>query len=333
MAKKEEKTAQPAKLDLPADTMSAAARPVLLDLLRTLSLKHDELGMEIVLNIILANYINAKMFDHAELIIAKQPLKQPYRSTNQAARFFYYQGLVQAHRLDYSGAHQSLMHALRKVPERAMGFRIAAQKLDLVVQLLIGEIPPRSEFLQGGMKDALHPYLQLTTCVRFGNLGRFQSIANKHQSTFEHDRTYSLILRVRQNVIKMGLRRICLAYSRISIADICVKLALDNPEDSEYIVAKAIKDGVVDAVVDHDAGTVTTSDTVDVYATTEPLHAFQKRILFCNAAHDEARRSMRYASVMDDEDEAKRKQQATREALERAAEADDGGDIDFSDGI
>lgn len=325
-------------LALPKDTMSASARSSLLSLFRTLALKHDELGMEIVFNLILRNLCAAKLFDHADQLIANTEIQTPYRSTNQAARFFYYQALVQAHRLDYSGAHKSLMHALRKCPERALGFRVAAQKLDLVVQLLIGEIPPRSDFLQSGMKEALKVYLQLTTCVRFGNLGRFQSIAQKHQATFEHDCTYSLILRVRQNVLKMGLRRICQAYSRIAIGDVCVKLALDNPEDGEYVVAKAIKDGVIDATVDHESGTIHTAATTDVYATTEPLHAFQKRTLFCNAAHDEARRSMRYASVLDadeeDGQEAKRKKlEATREALERAAEDDDGGDIDFGEGI
>lgn len=38
-----------------------------------------------------------------------------------------------------------------------------------------------------------------------------------------------------------GLRRITHAYTRIPIPDICNKLQLDNPEDAEYIVAKAIR--------------------------------------------------------------------------------------------
>lgn len=319
-------------LDLPADVLSAEARPKLLALFRSLSLRHDELGMEIVLNTLLQNLTHHKLFDHAESVVANCVVKQPFRSTNQAARFFYYDGLIKAMRLDYSGAHVSLLQALRKAPERALGFRIAATKLDVVVQLLIGEIPPRSEFLQANMKDALHPYLTLTTCVRFGNLGRFQSTANRHQPLFEHDHTYSLIMRVRQNVIKMGLRRICQAYTRIPIADMCVKLALDNPEDAEYIVAKAIHDGVIEAHIDHEKGHIVTSETVDVYSTTEPLHAFQRRTAFCNAAHDEARRAMRYTSEMDDEDARLKELERKREALDRAAEDEDGG-IDFADGL
>ncbi len=45
-----------------------------------------------------------------------------------------------------------------------------------------------------------------------------------------------------------------LSYSRISLRDICLKLLLDSEEDAEYIVAKAIRDGVIDASIDHEHG-------------------------------------------------------------------------------
>ena len=311
------------------------SRPKLLALLRTLSLRHDELGQEVVLNNALLNLISANLFGQAEELVANSPLQQPYRSTNQAAKFFYYQGLIQAMRLEYTGAHQTLLQALRKAPERALGFRIAATKLFVVVQLLMGEIPPRSEFLQRDMKEQLQPYLLLASCVRFGNLGRFASIANKYQSQFEHDRTYPLILRVRQHVLKMGLRRMCQAYKRLPIRDICVKLAVDHPDDAEYIVAKAIRDGVIDAVLDHERGHIVTAETADVYTTAEPLHAFQRRVQFCNAVYDEARRAMRYATEdLDDDETLKKKEADKRDALARALEDGDGGaDLDFFDGI
>ena len=42
-------------------------------------------------------------------------------------------------------------------------------------------------------------------------------------------------------MIRAGLRRISLAYSRISLADVASKLGLANVEDTECIVAKAIR--------------------------------------------------------------------------------------------
>lgn len=49
---------------------------------------------------------------------------------------------------------------------------------------------------------------------------------------------------------------ISLSYSRISLADIAEKLSLESTQDAEYIVAKAIRDGVIEAVINHDEGYV-----------------------------------------------------------------------------
>jgi 26S proteasome regulatory subunit N3 len=49
--------------------------------------------------------------------------------------------------LEYSDAQASLIQALRKGPEvGALGFRIQVQKLLVIVELLMGEIPQRSVF-------------------------------------------------------------------------------------------------------------------------------------------------------------------------------------------
>ena len=330
-----ERAAIPAALNDVVDSASPENLVPLLNLFRALTLRHDEVGQEITLNEILRTLTNASLFEQAQKIASYCQLNQPYRSTNQAARFFYYVGLTKAMRLDYVDANSCLQQALRKSPERAVGFRIAVTKLALVTQLLLGEIPPRSEFLQQGMKEALVPYLQLTSCVRFGSLGRFLSILQQHKSAFEHDRTYSLIVRIRQHVIKTGLRRICQAYSKITINDVCVKLALENPEDAEYIVAKAIRDGVIDAQIDHEKGHITTSEALDVYNTAEPLHAMQRRITYLNATHDDAKRAMRYAQTLDPtvEEQRRKEEEEQRQDLARAMEDEDGGDVDFSDGI
>ncbi|EPY32799.1 26S proteasome regulatory subunit N3 [Strigomonas culicis] len=308
----------------------------LMKLYRALAVRHDDLGAEIVMNDILAFMTNNHQHEQAESFIATCDLKLPHRSNNQAARYYYYVGLTRAFRLEYTEAHQCLQQALRKAPERAFGFRIAATKLSLVVQLLLGEVPPRSEFLVKTMRESLSPYLQLASCVRFGQLGRFMSILQQHKDIFEHDRTYSLIVRVRQHVIKTGLRRICQAYSRIRISDVCVKLSMENPADAEYILSKAIRDGVIDAVIDNEKGELITSDTVDVYTTSEPTAALQRRIQFLNNLHVEAKQAMRYLETDPDvAAERKKMEQAERDELERALEDEGGefGDVDFEDGL
>lgn len=68
-----------------------------------------------------------------------------------------------------------------------------------------------------------------------------REVSDRHHAVFVKDGTNNLIVRLRHNVIRTGLRRINLAYSRISIADIATKLGLERVEDTECIVAKAIR--------------------------------------------------------------------------------------------
>lgn len=49
-------------------------------------------------------------------------------------------------------------------------------------------------------------------------------MAEAHHGTFTADKTANLVARLRHNVIRAGLRRINLAYSRISLQDVAAKL-------------------------------------------------------------------------------------------------------------
>lgn len=77
-----------------------------------------------------------------------------------------------------------------------------------------------------------------STAVRAGNLPKFNETLAKFGPKFQAEDTYTLIIRLRHNVIKTGVRMISLSYSRISLSDIAQKLTLDSPEDAEFIVAK-----------------------------------------------------------------------------------------------
>jgi 26S proteasome regulatory subunit N3 len=55
-----------------------------------------------------------------------------------------------------------------------------------------------------------------------------------------------MFFRLAHNVIKTGLRKISLSYSRISLADIASKLTLDDAASAEFVCAKAIRDGVIE---------------------------------------------------------------------------------------
>ena len=99
---------------------------------------------------------------------------------HQFSRYFYYIGRIKTIQLEYTEALNYLQEALRKAPQTGVvGFRITVNKAIAIVQLLKGEIPPRSMFTQkpAQLREALQPYMELTQAVRNGDLSRFKAAA------------------------------------------------------------------------------------------------------------------------------------------------------------
>jgi len=266
-----------------------------LQLLRTATLRHNFDGQVILLNLLFRNYLHYNLYDQAEKLASKTEFKTDKASSNELARYHFYLGRINAIQLSYTDAYRNLQQALRKGPrESAKGFRSIVTKFLVIVQLLLGDIPERSLFRTKGIIHSLVPYLHVTQAVRNGDVNHFKQSLEKYAPTFTKDKTLSLIQRLHHNVIKTGLRRINSSYSRIYFKDICSKLGLDSIQDAEYIVSKAISDGIIDATINHAEGYIKSSDKVDIYSSNEPERAFAQRIDFCTQIHNDAVKAMRY---------------------------------------
>ena len=276
---------------LPPSPMSpvVSIRQQLLAALRTAVLRKDTDTQASVTTLLLRNYLSTSHISQADLLVSHTQFP-PAASNNQIARYLYYLGRIRAIQLSYTEAQEHLTGATRKSPSSASaaGFYQASMKLLIVVELLMGDIPDRAVFRQPSLERALQPYFLLVQGVRVGDLEGFLHTVQTHSSTFRRDGTYTLILRLRQNVIKTGIRMMSLSYSRISLRDICVRLSLDSEESAEYIVAKAIRDGVIEATLDHENGFMKSKELGDIYATREPGEAFHDRIRACLGLHDES---------------------------------------------
>lgn len=261
----------------------------LLAALRTSVLRKDQDTRATVTTLLLRNYLSTSHISQADLLISHSEFP-PAASNNQIARYLYYLGRIRAIQLSYTEAHEHLTGATRKSPATpsAGGFYQAASKLLVVVELLMGDIPERAIFRQPDLEHAMKPYLSLVQAVRIGKMEGFLAVVQEHSTLFRRDGTYTLILRLRQNVIKTGIRMMSLSYARISLRDICLKLDLESEESAEYIVAKAIRDGVIEATLDHEDGFMKSKDVGDIYATREPGEAFHDRIRACLDLHDES---------------------------------------------
>ncbi|KAF4126151.1 26S proteasome regulatory subunit N3 [Geosmithia morbida] len=313
-----------------------AVRPTLLAALRTAVLRKDIDTQAAVIVLLLRNYLLTSHIHQADLLISHTQFPEN-AVNNQVARFLYYLGRIRAIQLRYTEAHEHLTAATRKAPSSAcaLGFSQTATKLLLVVELLMGDIPERSTFRLPNMEEALHPYLLLVQAVRVGDLENFETTIAEHAGTFRRDGTWTLILRLRQNVIKTGIRMMSLSYSRISLRDICIRLHLGSEESAEYIVAKAIRDGVIEATLDRERGFMKSKEIGDVYATREPGEAFHDRIQACLALHNESVKAMRFPmnqhrlELKNAQEARERERELPKEIQEGDLDDDDlGGDFD-----
>ncbi|GIZ48358.1 hypothetical protein CKM354_001142200 [Cercospora kikuchii] len=270
-------------------------RPTLLAALRSAVIRKDEDTQAAVTVLLLRNYISTADITQADLLVAQTQFPQS-ASNNQVCRYLYYLGRIRAIQLAYTQAHENLESATRKSPTTgpAVGFYQQSMKLLIVVELLMGDIPERSLFRQPTLEAALYPYLKLVQAVRVGDLQAFLKCVNLNEAQFRKDGTYTLILRLRQNVIKTGVRMLSLSYSRISLRDICTRLGVESEESAEYITAQAIRDGVIEASLDHQNGHMVTVPQKDAYSTTEPSEAFHARISALLGMRDECVMAMRY---------------------------------------
>lgn len=270
-------------------------------------LRRDVDTQATLLNLMLRELLAVDRVEQAQKLLANSTFPES-ASNNQLCRYLYYSGRIQALRLEYTSAFSNLSQCLRKAPSNtALGFRIAVQRLLIVVQLLMGEIPERNVFFTKDMSGELNPYLKITQAVRRGDLAIFKETVSQFTERLKSDGTYTLISRLAHSVVKAGLRRLNTSYSRISLSDIANRLGLANATSAEFVVSKAVRDGVIDATIFHEEGYVQSHDLVDVYATVEPMEAFHRRIAYCLTTHNDAVRGMRYPP-----DEYKKQLEASR---------------------
>jgi len=302
-------------------------RGFLLGRLRTCTLRADHEGQATLINLLLRNYLQFNLYSQADKLVSKSVFPE-HVSNNEWARHLYYLGRLKAIQLVYSEAHRHLLQALRKAPQHsATGFKQTVQKLAITVELLLGDIPDRAIFRQPTMRNALQPYFLLTQAVRNGDLARFNEVLSECGTKFQKDGTYTLIVRLHHNVIKTGIRKINLSYSRISLADVARKLQLDSPEDTEFILAKAIRDGVIEATIDHEHSYVQSKEISDVYGTREPMQAFHQRVSFCLDIYNQSVRAMRfppksYSTDLESAEERREREQQEMESAKDLADDD-----------
>ena len=292
---------------------------------QTACLQQNEPGQGALINLILQNYIAAGQYALALKFVGQARFCESCE-TQQFARYHYYRGRMDTIRLQYKEALFHMQQAIRRAPQSgAYGFKVLVTKWLITVHLLMGDIPEKALFtsIEGKQnEEQLEPYLQITECVRTGDLPKFTECLDTYNDTFDRDGLAVVLLRLRHNVIRTGLRKINKSYSKISLDDVAAKLSLESSEDAYYIVAKVIRDGMIDARIDYENKIVYSRELPDVYSTNEPYSQLAKRVRFCLDIHTTAVKALRYPAKDDeDADKDKDKDKEEMKSAEEIADA------------
>lgn len=198
----------------------------------------DEFTQNTLINCIVRYYLKNNAVEQARNFLSKIKFHENI-STHEDARYLFYLGRINAIQMNYSEAFKNLTNSLRKAPEKvADGFKIIVQKLLIIVEMLMGEVPDLNSFYNLSFASSLISYLDLIKAVKKGDLSEFKNVCNKYENIFIKDGNYTLIQRLRQVVIKIGLRKINLSYSRISFDKINEILNPEEPNDIDLILSK-----------------------------------------------------------------------------------------------
>lgn len=278
---------------------------------RSACIQMDEVTQVTLINCIIRYYLNNNAVEQARSFLSKIKYQENI-STNEDSRYFYYVGRIEAIQMNYSDAYKHLNNSFRKAPEKcAFGFKNVVTKLIIIVQLLMGDIPTVKgimSLIQNREFMTFKPYLDLIKAVKNGNLEEFRKVLNTYEKDLIKDGNLTLAQRIRHVVIKAGLRKINLSYSRISIKDIVEKLKLENEKEAEFIIAKAIRDGVFLAKINHDEGYVQSMEIKDIYSTFQPQKSYQSRIAFLNKIYNDCQQAMKYSEKADSQKKEKKRE-------------------------
>ncbi|SCV06204.1 LANO_0H24388g1_1 [Lachancea nothofagi CBS 11611] len=294
--------------EMGGNSFDTTIRAEMIKFLKTATLKHDNETRGMLVTFILRSFLQTGEVDTAADFISKVEFPGSNDvSSPLEARHFYYLSKLNAIQLDYSTANDYVIAAIRKAPntKKCLGFLQQANKLHCVIELLMGDIPELSFFKQKDMERSLLPYYHLSKAVKLGDLNKFTSAISTYKKELLNDGNYQLCVRLRSSVIKTGIRIISLTYKKISLKDICLKLRLDSEQTVEYMVSRAIRDGVIEAKINHEEGYIESSELLNVYATDQPQQLFDERIRFVNQLHDECVKAMRYPEDGNNKDKNK----------------------------
>jgi 26S proteasome regulatory subunit N3 len=216
---------------------------------------------------------------------------------SQLAKYLFYKALYLSQVGKISQAANFATESLRKAPEGRgrkglNGFKLRVRKLKLVLQLIMNE-PPTHEWLSHSKIP--HHYMGLVHAVNLGNHDEFGRLTTQHAEKFARDGMVSLLEKMRSVVMRNALKKLSVAYSRISLEDVLKKIGAvrDQNFDLNAFLTKSRAD-LPDFRIDHKNSFIEFTRSLDDYAASHTRENLIKRVRHLQGLEGQVAKSLRY---------------------------------------
>ena len=222
-------------------------------------------------------------------------------------KYLFYKGVFYGRMGKLHLAFKFIGEALRKAPEKSSKkyskglekYLLFVKKHLIVLELLLNDIPSPKMFEE---EPNLWHYKKLVKLVLNGYTEQFEDLLKKEKKTFQIDLVYPLMKQMHSIVIRNGLKKLSLAYTKISSNDILNKIHIRKEENFELnsFLTKS-KEHIENFAIDQKNDIIEFVKTKEVYSDQKIREQLLSRIKHLNSLDEQVIKSLRYPERKEEE--------------------------------
>ena len=167
-----------------------------------------------------------------------------------------------------------------------------ARKLKVILQLIVNE-PPTHNWLNENRIPS--HYISLVSAVNRGDHATFGEILQLNNKNFVKDGVAQLLDKMRSVVMKNALKKLSVAYSRISISDVLKRIGADESPHFELnaFLTKSRED-LPEFTIDHKSQSIEFTRNNDSYFSAQTRESLIRRIKHLQGMEEQVVKSLKF---------------------------------------
>jgi 26S proteasome regulatory subunit N3 len=172
------------------------------------------------------------------------------------------------------------------------GFKLMAQKHQIVLQLMLNEIPNVQQLAVDSM---LQQYRQLASFVTLGDYRSFEELLTQESKLFEKDLVLPLLTKMKSVVLRNALKKLSTAYTKISIDDVLERIGVSGDAKFDLLAFLAKSQEHIEKFrCDPQTRVVDFAKTLESYTDASVRETLLKRIKHIQSLEEQVIRSLKY---------------------------------------